>query len=69
MSCWQRWRSFWPLRDRARNDRARIALPQRRQMMLAARELQADCNAGPEPTAFSALDSEDLLYGDEDAAG
>ena len=43
---------------------------QRRQMMLAARELQSDYNTDPELTAFTALDSEDFLYGDEeDAAG
>ncbi|MFZ5911809.1 MAG: hypothetical protein ACOYYU_17510 [Chloroflexota bacterium] len=42
---------------------------QRRQMMLAARELQADYNTDPDLTAFSSLDSDDFLYGDEDAAG
>ena len=43
---------------------------QRRQMMLAARELQADYTTDPELTAFTVLDSEDFLYGDEeDAAG
>lgn len=41
---------------------------QRRQMMLAARELQADYNADPELTVFTALDSDDFLYGDEDNA-
>ena len=41
---------------------------QRRQMMLAARELQADYNTDPDLTAFTALDSEDFLYGDEDDA-
>jgi hypothetical protein len=41
---------------------------QRRQMLLAARELQADYNTDPELTAFSSLDSDDFLYGDEDAA-
>jgi predicted DNA-binding ribbon-helix-helix protein len=41
---------------------------QRRQMMLAARELQADYNTDPELTAFTALDSEDFLYGDDDDA-
>ena len=39
-----------------------------RQMMLAARELQADYTTDPELTAFTALDSEDFLYGDEDNA-
>jgi hypothetical protein len=43
---------------------------QRRQMMLAARELQADYNTDPELTAFTLLDSEEFLYGDdENAAG
>lgn len=41
---------------------------QRRQMMLAAQELQADYNSDPELTAFSALDGDDFLYGDEDNA-
>ena len=41
---------------------------QRRQMMLAARELQADYNTDPELTAFTVLDSDDFLYGDEDDA-
>ncbi|MDK1028433.1 MAG: hypothetical protein QGM50_03260 [Anaerolineae bacterium] len=39
---------------------------QRRQMMLAAQELQADYNTDPELTAFSALDGDDFLYGAED---
>ncbi|MFZ5921267.1 MAG: hypothetical protein ACOYY3_09475 [Chloroflexota bacterium] len=39
---------------------------QRRQMLLAARELQADYVTDPELTAFSALDSDDFLYGDDD---
>ena len=41
---------------------------QRRQMMLAARELQADYASDEELTAFTALDSDDFLYGDEDDA-
>jgi len=41
---------------------------QRRQMMLAAKELQADYETDPDLTAFSSLDSDDLLYGDEDNA-
>jgi hypothetical protein len=41
---------------------------QRRQMMLAARELQADYTTDPELTAFTCLDSEDFLYGEEDDA-
>ena len=41
---------------------------QRRQMMLAARELQADYSTDAELTAFTALDSDDFLYGDEDDA-
>ncbi|MFZ5819203.1 MAG: hypothetical protein ACOYYJ_04805 [Chloroflexota bacterium] len=42
---------------------------QRRQMMLAARELQADYNTDPDLTAFSSLDNDDFLYGDENATG
>ena len=41
---------------------------QRRQMMLAAQELQADYNTDSELTAFTSLDSDDFLYGDEDDA-
>jgi hypothetical protein len=41
---------------------------QRRQMMLAAHELQADYATDSELTAFTALDSEDFLYGEEDNA-
>lgn len=41
---------------------------QRRQMLLAARELQADYNADLELIAFSALDGDDFLFGDEDNA-
>lgn len=39
---------------------------QRRQMMLAARELQADYNTDPALTEFSALDSDDFLFGDNE---
>ena len=43
---------------------------QRHQMMLAARELQADYNTDPELTAFSVLDGEDFLFEEEfDAEG
>ncbi len=41
---------------------------QRRQLMLAAHELQADYTTDSELTAFTSLDSEDFLYGDEDDA-
>ena len=41
---------------------------QRRQMMLAAQELQADYNTDPELTAFTSLDGDDFLYGHEDDA-
>jgi Arc/MetJ-type ribon-helix-helix transcriptional regulator len=41
---------------------------QRRQMLLAARELQADYTTDPELIAFTALDSDDFLYGYEDDA-
>jgi tRNA(Glu) U13 pseudouridine synthase TruD len=41
---------------------------QRRQMLLASRELQADYNTDPELTAFFSLDGDDFLYGDEDNA-
>ena len=41
---------------------------QRRQMMLAARALQADYTSDEELTAFNALDGDDFLYGDEDDA-
>jgi predicted DNA-binding ribbon-helix-helix protein len=37
----------------------------RRQMLLAARELQADYNTDPNLTQFSALDSDDFLFEDE----
>jgi hypothetical protein len=38
---------------------------QRRQMMLAARELQADYSTDPNLTAFTALDGDDFLFEDE----
>ncbi len=41
---------------------------QRSQMLLAARELQADYLSDPELTAMTELDKEDFLFGDEDAA-
>jgi hypothetical protein len=41
---------------------------QRRQLLLAAREFQADYTTDTELTAFTALDSDDFLYGDEDDA-
>ncbi len=37
----------------------------RRQMLLAARELQADYNTNPNLTQFTALDSDDFLFEDE----
>jgi len=37
----------------------------RRQMMLAARELQADYNTDPALTEFTALDSDDFLFEDD----
>lgn len=39
---------------------------QRRQMLLAARELQADYNTNPELTEFTALDADDFLFEDEE---
>lgn len=39
---------------------------QRRQMLLAAHELQADYRTDSNLTEFTALDSEDFLYGDDD---
>ena len=39
---------------------------QRRQMMLAARELQADYNTNLDLNEFNTLDSDDFLFGDED---
>ena len=41
---------------------------QRRQMMLSARELQADYSTDPALTEFTALDSDDFLFEDEDNA-
>ena len=38
----------------------------RRQMMLAARELQADYNTDPDLNEFTALDSDDFLFGDDE---
>lgn len=38
---------------------------QRRQMLLAARELQADYTTDPNLTAFNDLDSDDFLFEDE----
>lgn len=38
---------------------------QRRQMMLAARELQADYSTNPELNAFNTLDSDDFLFEDD----
>jgi hypothetical protein len=40
----------------------------RRQMMLAARELQADYNTDSALTEFTALDSDDFLFEDDDYA-
>lgn len=39
---------------------------QRRQLLLAARELQADYSANPELTEFTALDADDFLFEDDD---
>ena len=38
---------------------------QRRQMLLAARELQADYTTDPNLTQFTALDADDFLFEDE----
>ena len=38
---------------------------QRRQMLLAARELQADYMTDPNLTEFTALDADDFLFEDE----
>jgi len=38
---------------------------QRRQMLLAARELQADYATDPELTEFTSLDADDFLFEDE----
>jgi hypothetical protein len=40
---------------------------QRRQMMLAARELQADYQTDAALTEFTTLDSDDFLFEDDDA--
>lgn len=39
---------------------------QRRQMLLAARELQADYTTNPDLTEFTALDADDFLFEDEE---
>lgn len=39
---------------------------QRRQVLLAARELQADYSTNPELTEFTNLDADDFLFEDED---
>jgi hypothetical protein len=39
---------------------------QRRQMLLAARELQADYTTNPELTEFTALDTDDFLFEGEE---
>jgi hypothetical protein len=41
---------------------------QRRQMMLVARELQADYLTNPELTEFTALDGDDFLFAEEENA-
>jgi hypothetical protein len=41
---------------------------QRRQMMLAARELQGDYKTDPALAEFTALDGDEFLFGDEDHA-
>lgn len=41
---------------------------QRRQMMLSARELQADYSTDPALTEFTVLDNDDFLFEDEDNA-
>jgi len=41
---------------------------QRRQMMLAAHELQGDYNTDSALTEFTALDGDEFLFGDEDHA-
>ncbi len=41
---------------------------QRRQMMLAARELQADYKTDPDLTEFSAIDVDDFLFEDDENA-
>ncbi len=39
---------------------------QRRQMILAARELQADYNTSPDLNDFNILDGDDFLFGDDE---
>lgn len=39
---------------------------QRRQMLLAARELQADYRADPTLTEFTVLDGDDFLFADDE---
>jgi len=39
---------------------------QRRQMLLAARELQVDYATNPDLTEFTALDADDFLFEDDD---
>ena len=39
---------------------------QRRQMLLAARELQADYKTNPNLTEFTEIDSDDFLFADDD---
>jgi len=39
---------------------------QRRQMLLAARELQADYATNPDLTEFTSLDADDFLFEDDD---
>jgi hypothetical protein len=38
----------------------------RRQMMLAARELQADYRTNPDLNGFGAIDSDEFLFGDDE---
>ena len=39
---------------------------QRRQMMLAASELQADYSTNPDLNEFNAVDGDDFLFGDDE---
>ena len=39
---------------------------QRRQMMLAARELQSDYSTNPDLNEFNVLDGDDFLFGDDE---
>ena len=43
-----------------------IRFRRRRQMLLAARELQADYTTNPDLTEFTALDADDFLFEDEE---